>query len=33
MSIISIFTGTFCNEEELLAALAKKSGYTLVRDK
>jgi CheY-like chemotaxis protein len=33
MSIISVFSGTFCNEEELLAALAGRSGWTLFRDK
>jgi two-component system, OmpR family, response regulator CpxR len=33
MSIISIFSGTFCNEEELTSALAKQSGYTVLRDK
>ena len=33
MSIISIFSGTFCNEEDLLKALTKQSGYTLLGDK
>jgi len=33
MSIISIFTGIFCNEQELIAALIRQSGYTLLRDK
>jgi two-component system, OmpR family, response regulator CpxR len=33
MSIISIFSGTFCNEETLIEELTRHSGYTLLRDK
>ncbi len=33
MAIISIFSGTFCNEEALLKALSEKSGFLLIRDK
>lgn len=32
MPIITIFSGTFCIEEEWLSELAKQSGFTLLRD-
>ena len=32
MSVITVFAGTFCNEESILEALKKSTGYALIED-